>query len=133
MIGSRLALGEFVGFLGDDDEYLSHHVDTHVKAMRDAEATFSVSKVEFRVDGRSQQIIGDDSYDLAHLDSTGVMCWIGALREATWNANGVDAGDWQLVRDWRAAGLRGTFVDQVTGIHHDGWAEGKSGRPDRVK
>lgn len=129
MIGSYLALGEFVGFCGDDDELLPHHVRTHVDAMRAAEATWSVSKVDFRVAGEPWCVIGDDTYQLGHLDSTGIMCHAGALSVARWNPNGQDATDWQMVNDWRAAGLRGIFVDQVTGIHHDGWAAGRSGKP----
>jgi hypothetical protein len=131
MLGSRLALGEFVGFLGDDDELLPHHARAHIEAMRAADAVWSVSKVDFRVGGNPYLVIGDDTYELGHLDTTGVMCWQGALQVATWNPNGENASDWQMVRDWRQAGLRGVFVDRVTGIHHDGWAAGKSGRPDR--
>lgn len=131
MIGSYLALGEFVGFLGDDDELLPHHATAHVEAMRAAEAMWSVSKVEFRVAGQPAMIVGDSTFELGHLDADGVMCWRGALTHARWNANGENASDWQMVRDWRNAGLVGTFVDDVTAVHHDGWLAGQSGRPDR--
>lgn len=130
MLGSRLALGEFISFLGDDDELLPHHVTAHVEAMRAAEAMWSVSKVEFRADGQFWNIIGDSSYALGNLDATGIMCWKGALTVATWDpAAGTPAVDWKLVDDWRKAGLPGVFVDQVTGIHHDGWLVGKTGLP----
>lgn len=130
MIGSRLAMGEFVGFLGDDDELLPHHVMRHVEAMRKYEAMFSISKVQFRVGGVDQFVIGDPGMNLGGLDSTGIMCHVDALRHGIWDANGVNAGDWQMVRAWIDAGLRGTFVDEITGVHNDGWAAGKSGRPD---
>lgn len=133
MIGSRLAMGEFVGFLGDDDELLPHHVATHVAAMRKHEAMFSISKVQFRVGGVDQFVIGDPTMNLGGLDSTGIMCYVDALRHGIWDANGVNAGDWQMVRAWIDAGLRGTFIDEITGIHNDGWAAGKSGRPDIPK
>jgi len=129
MIGSYLALGEFVGFCGDDDELLPHHVRTHVDAMRAAEALWSVSQVDFRIGGEPWCVIGDDTYQLGHLDSTGIMCHADALSVARWNPNGQDATDWQMVNDWRTAGLRGVFIPEVTGIHHDGWAAGKSGKP----
>lgn len=122
MVGSYLALGEFVGFCGDDDELLPGHVAAHVEAMRGHEALWSVSKVDFRVGGQPWMVIGDDTYELGHLDATGVMCHKDALSVARWNPNGQDATDWQMVNDWRRAGLRGVFVDQITGIHHDGWA-----------
>lgn len=132
MIGSRLALGEFVGFLGDDDELLPHHVRAHVEAMRAAEAMFSISKTRFLVGGQDYAVIGQPEWSaIGSLDSTGIMCHKDALRHGIWDANGCNAGDWQMVQAWRAAGLRGVFVDDITGIHHDGWAAGKSGRPDK--
>jgi hypothetical protein len=130
MIGSRLALGEFVSFLGDDDELLPHHVSAHVAAMREAEAMWSLSKVEFRAGGEFYNVIGDESFIEGHLDATGIMCWKGALATATWDpAAGIAAVDWKLVQDWRNAGLRGAFIDDVTGIHHDGWLSGFTGKP----
>lgn len=130
-IGTLMALGEFIGFVGDDDELLPEHISLHVKAMRDNEAMFSVSQIEFKADGVTHLVIGDDSFAHGHLDATGVMCHVSALAVASWSANGENAADWRLVRDWRAAGLRGAFVPTVTGIHNDGWLTGKTGRPDR--
>jgi len=129
MIGSRLALGEFMGWLGDDDELHPWHVERHVAAMRATDSMWSLSQVDFWVGGQPWQTIGDDTYELGHLDATGVMCHRDALTFATWDANGENAADWRLVRDWRAHGMRGTFINSVTAIHHDGWAAGKSGRP----
>ena len=131
MIGSRLALGQFVAFLGDDDELLPHHVRRHVKAMRDAEAMFSVSQVDFRVGGEPYCVIGSPDWrTLGSVDSTGIMCSADALQYGIWDANGVNAGDWQMVNAWLDAGLRGIFIEEITGVHHDGWAAGKSGRPE---
>lgn len=129
MVGSYLALGEFVGFCGDDDELLPHHITAHVEAMRTAGAMWSVSQVQFKIGGEPVMLIGDATYELGHLDAIGIMCWRGALAVARWNPNGQDATDWQMVNDWRTAGLRGVFVEQATAIHHDGWAAGRSGRP----
>lgn len=132
-VGTLMALGEFVGFVGDDDELLPEHVSLHVAAMREAEAMFSISQVEFRAGGTTHMVIGDNTFAHGHLDATGIMCHISALKVATWSANGENAADWRLVRDWCAAGLRGTHVPQVTGIHNDGWLIGATGRPDRPK
>lgn len=130
MIGSRLALGEFIGFLGDDDELLPQHVSTHIKAMRDHQAMWSLSKVDFQAHGQHWNVIGDESYAPGHLDATGIMCWKGALMTATWDPTaGIAAVDWKLIDDWRQAGLPGIFVDQITGIHHDGWLTGQTGLP----
>lgn len=130
-IGTMLGQGEFFAFLGDDDELLPTHVRLHVMVMTDEQAHWSVSKIDFHVGGAPWTTIGDPSFELGHLDATGIMCHRDALTVANWSANGENAADYRLVRDWRAAGLHGTFINEVTGIHHDGWAAGKSGRPDR--
>jgi hypothetical protein len=130
-VGSLLAMGEFIGFCGDDDELLPDHVARHVEAMRRDEAMFSVSPIQFRAHGVDQFVIGD-AFAHGHLDATGVMCHRDALGFASWTANGENAADWRLVRDWVAAGLRGTLIGgEPTGVHNDGWVIGKTGRPDR--
>ena len=130
-VGSLLALGEFVGFCGDDDELLPDHAERHIAAMRDNEALFSVSQIEFRADNVTQFNVGD-AFEHGHLDATGIMCHKDALRVANWTANGENAADWRLVRDWVNAGLVGTILPAPhTGIHHDGWLVGRTGRPDR--
>lgn len=131
-IGSLLALGEFVGFLGDDDEYLPDHVSRHVEHLERTGADFSISQVEFRVDNVPQFIVGDDTFALGHLDATGIFCRSSALGVANWSANGENAADHRLVQDWLRGGLKGVLVPGgPTAIHHDGWAAGKTGRPDR--
>lgn len=118
-IGSLLAQGELVGFLGDDDELLPDHVTRHAAALADAD--FSVSPIEFRVGGEHRRVIGD-AFAHGHLDATGIMCRREALRAANWTATGEDAADWRLVHDWMRAGLRGALLGgEPTGIHHDGW------------
>jgi hypothetical protein len=120
-IGSLLAHGDYVGFLGDDDEYLPHHVETHVSTMEHTGADFTVSATRFFVRGEPKQVIGGDLFKHGHLDATGIMCRREALRTANWLANGEDAADWRLVRDWLAGGLKGALIPEVTGNHHDGW------------
>lgn len=130
-VGSLLAMGDFVGFCGDDDEYLPDHVERHVQAMIETESHFSVSQVEFRANGVPQFNVGD-AFEHGHLDATGVMCHKDALRVANWTANGENAADWRLVRDWVKAGLKGTILPGPhTAIHNDGWLVGATGRPDR--
>lgn len=133
-IGCRLALGEFVGFCGDDDELLPDHITRHIAAMREHEAMFSISAVEFRVDGQHRMVVGP-SFGHGNLDAIGIMCHVDALKVSCWPVTTdehANAGDYRLVRDWQAAGLRGVLVPGgPTAVHHDGWLAGKSGRPDR--
>lgn len=130
-VGSLLALGDFVGFCGDDDELLPEHSRRHVDALIESESHFSVSQIEFRAGGVTQFNVGD-AFEHGRLDATGIFCHKDALQVANWTANGENAADWRLVRDWVQAGLRGTILPSPhTGIHHDGWLVGKTGRPDR--
>lgn len=131
-IGSVLAMGEVVGFLGDDDEYMPHHVERHLQTMAETGADFTISEVQFQVDGVPKFVVGDDSFQLGHLDSDGIMCKVHCLKSANWSISDVDgnAADYRLVRDWLSAGLKGALVPGgPTAIHHDGWLAGKSGRP----
>jgi hypothetical protein len=133
-VASLMALGDWVGFLGDDDELLPDHARRHIAAMEAEGSDFSVSVVEFRAHGQHNCFIGDASFAHSHLDATGVMCRASALAVANWEPNGEVAADWRIVRDWQAAGLRGSFLGGThTGIHHDGWVIGKTGRPDRPR
>lgn len=135
-VGSLMALGDYVGFLGDDDEYLPGHIERHLATMEETGADFTISQVEFRVNNVPQFIVGDDTFQLGHLDSDGIMCRVECLKVANWSASPQDSAacDWRLVRDWLAGGLKGAIVPGgPTAIHHDGWAAGSTGRPDRMK
>jgi hypothetical protein len=118
-VGSLMALGEYVGFVGDDDELLPDHADRHVAALQDHD--FSISPIQFRVAGEDCMVIGD-ALEHGRLDATGIMCRREALRVANWTATGEDAADWRLVHDWIRAGLKGVLLHgEPTGIHNDGW------------
>lgn len=135
-VGSLMAMGEYVGFLGDDDEYLPDHVTRHLETMEETGADFTISQVEFRVNNVPQFIVGDDTFQLGHLDSDGIMCRVECLKVANWSASPQDSAacDWRLVQDWLKAGLKGVIVPGgPTAIHHDGWAAGSTGRPDRPR
>lgn len=134
-IGSLLALGEYVGFLGDDDEYFPDHVTRHLEHLSQPDVDFTLSQFEFRAGGVLQFLVGNDSFAHGHLDSDGLMCKAETLKLASWSVTDgpyAMACDYRLVRDWQLAGARGRFIgDGPTGIHHDGWVVGKTGRPNR--
>lgn len=124
--GSLMAHGDFVGFLGDDDEYLEEHVLLGVTTMETEQTDFTVSQVAFYGHGTYAITIGDGSFALGHLDATGLMCRRENLRVSNWEIAPLsephaNAGDWRMVRDWVAAGLKGSFVPATTAKHHDGW------------
>lgn len=131
--GCFLAHGEYVGFLGDDDEYLPNHVSLSVQTMQLEHTDFCLSSVAFYGNGAFAFTIGDASWAVGHLDATGLVCRREALRVANWDIaqpgeEHANAGDWRMVRDWVNGGLRGSFTGQTTSNHHDGWLTGMSGK-----
>lgn len=123
-IGTNLAFGDYVGFLGDDDEFLPEHVEKHIAAMEREKVDYSISKVAFFVDGEYVFDVGTGRIKVTHLDSDGIMGRIGNLKKANWLANGNISGDFELVLNWHKAGLKGVFVPEVTANHYDGWLKG---------
>jgi glycosyltransferase involved in cell wall biosynthesis len=124
-VGSLLAMGDYVGFLGDDDELLPDHVERHVAGLEASGSDFTIGPVRFVVRGQDVGVIGDATFAHGHLDSDGIMCRVGSLLVATWRPADNNAADAQLVLDWLGAGLRGHFIGgQPTAVHHDGWAAG---------
>jgi hypothetical protein len=124
--GSFMAHGDYVGFLGDDDEYLKDHVELAVSTMERDETDFTISQVAFYGHGTYAITVGDPSFAHGHLDANGIMCRRQNLRISNWetaslNEQHPNAGDWRMVRDWVVAGLSGSFIPQVTAKHHDGW------------
>ena len=128
-IGTQFARGEFITFLGDDDEMLPHHCERHVEAMQETGADYSLSKVDFYVDGEYAMTIGDGRVAITHLDSDCIACRRETLRVANWQANGGNSPDFEMVLRWHNAGLKGCFVDEVTCRHNDGWLSTPEMRP----
>lgn len=129
-IGTQFAKGEYIMFLGDDDEFLPHHVERHVEAMTESGADYSLSQADFYVDGEYVLTVGDGTARATYLDSDCIACRRDTLRTANWNANGGGMPDFELVFRWHQAKLKGVFVDEVTVKHHDGWL---ATRPDVIE
>jgi glycosyltransferase involved in cell wall biosynthesis len=120
-IGTQFTRGEYVMFLGDDDEYLPHHIERHVEAMVETGADYSLSKADFYVGGDYVLTVGDGTARASYLDSDCIACRRDTLKVANWTANGGSMPDFELVWRWHQAKLKGAFVDEVTVKHHDGW------------
>lgn len=128
--GTHMAQGEYLGFIGDDDEYRPWHVERHLEALTATGADYSLSKIDFHVGGEYVFTVGDGRLAITHLDANSIMARRSAFLKGNWVASGSLAPDFDLVYRWHRMGLRGAFVDEVTGTHHDGWL---SDRPDIVE
>lgn len=134
--GSLMAMGDYVGFLADDDELLPHHVQRHLDTLERTGADASVSQVLFKAHGVDQFIVGSPDFAHGHIDTTGIFARIHCLAVANWSTTSqeyAEAGDYRLVRDWINGGLSVAHIPEVTCVHHDGWVIGQTGRPDRPR
>lgn len=120
-VGTHLARGDYIAFLGDDDEYLPNHLAAHIDALESTTADFSISVVQFYLRGEHKFDVGDGQLAKGHLDSDNIVARRHCFQRNNWNANGSIEPDFDLVWGWYQAGLKGTFVDEVTARHHDGW------------
>lgn len=120
-LGTHLAEGEIIAFIGDDDEYLPQHIERHVEALSETGADYSLSKGDFYVAGEYVFTVGDGTARITHLDSDAIVARKDSFRVANWRQDGSNAPDYDLVLRWHNAGLKGAFVDEVTYKHHDGW------------
>lgn len=129
-MGTQIAKGDYIGFLGDDDEYLPEHVEKHVKALQQPGVDFTTSIVEFRVKGERVMDIGDGRIKTTHVDSDAIMARKECFLKANWQTTDSGAPDYELVLAWHNKGCIGGFIPEVTAIHHDGWL---ARRPDIIR
>jgi hypothetical protein len=123
---SELAAGAYTAWLCDDDEFLPHHLETHLSAG----APFSVSRVMLCLGGVEVRAVGGPAFSLGDMDCTGIVNQRSLLLDGNWRDTGEWNSDWDLVDQWRRAGHAGIFVPTVTGRHHDGGMARASGLPD---
>lgn len=129
-MGTQIAQGDYIGFLGDDDEYLPEHVEKHVKALQQPGIDYSISIADFRVGGEHVMYVGDGRIKSTHLDSDNIFARKECFLKANWQTTDSGAPDYELVLAWHMKGCVGGFVPETTVIHHDGWL---ARRPDIVR
>jgi glycosyltransferase involved in cell wall biosynthesis len=126
MVGTRLAMGRYIAYCGDDDELLPNHLELLVQAIESRRAEgpdapwFATAKTDFKVRGSSIDVIGDGSLQRGHLDTIGILHEGECLHYGNWDQTG-ECSDFELVDRWRRAGLNHVYVPVITSVHHDGW------------
>jgi len=117
LLGIEQARGEWIGWLDDDDAWRPHHVATLLSACQRAKADFGHARMLIGAHHRHAQAYRDDPDECAGGDGTVLSSMIfsraSAFQVATWGTGSLYP-DGDLVRAWRAAGLKEVSVPVVT-------------------
>lgn len=115
--GIELALGEFIAYLDDDDDWEPNHLEVLVSALTNyPEAGFAYTRA--LVDTSTGQVrIGDGLPAHGCVQSSMLMHRRSVLDVAHWSAAD-PAEDWRLISNWLRAGISYESVGEVTVLHH---------------
>lgn len=121
--------GEYVAILNDDDEWLPHHLETHLRVLEETGADFSWSQVEFFCQGKPEFTVGNPSFQLGGLDASGVVVRSRLMLEVDVPNTPEHAGEFRWLEACVARGARGAHIPELTARHHDGWVARLRGLP----
>lgn len=127
-VGLRLARGQWVTHLDDDDEYLPVHIGGLLRLARDHRVEWAHGKVDFQIEpGVSMTLVGNSTPTLGAISRIGSL-YHGLLKDFRYNPRCwryFYPADWDLWERFLEMGVTHAHLDIVTGVHH--------GAPSRVQ
>lgn len=111
--GTRLATGELIAYLDDDNAWRTGHLRLLEAAIREQDASFACSRAACSNGNGCRWEIGCAPPVFGQVDTSLIVHRAGLLETAAWEPSGTPA-DWHLVSRWLAAGARWAFVPQIT-------------------
>lgn len=112
--GTRLATGDLIAYLDDDNAWRPGHLSLLAAAITDRDVSFAYSMALCRNGkiGRTW-VIGCARPVFGQVDTSLIVHRAGLLETATWQPSGRPA-DWDLVDRWLAAGATWAHVPEIT-------------------
>ena len=120
LAGSLLAKGEYIGYLDDDDEFLSEHVEKLMKLLLDSGKDVAVSRFKFCGSYRRDLVVGNGTVKPGDIGTPLVLHKASCLLAANWTPNGGNCEDYELFKRWEQAGKTFVFLPEITvHVHKD--------------
>jgi Glycosyl transferase family 2 len=113
LTGTRLATGDVIAYLDDDNSWRPRHLEVLVDALYSRDVAFTYSQALCRNEGGATWIVGCNRPVFAQIDTSLIVHRACLLNVATWEPSGQPA-DWHLVERWLAAGATWAHVPEIT-------------------
>ena len=113
LAGTRLATGELIAYLDDDNSWRPDHLRLLAGAIGRDDTSFAYSRAACSNGNGCRWEIGCAPPVFGQIDTSLIMHRAGLLETASWEPSGRPA-DWHLVDRWLAAGARWAFVPRIT-------------------
>lgn len=113
LAGTRLATGDLIAYLDDDNSWRSDHLELLAGAIQHENASFAYGRASCSNGNGRRWEIGCAPPVFGQIDTSMIVHNAGLLETAGWEPSGIPA-DWHLVSRWLAAGARWAHVPRVT-------------------
>lgn len=118
--GTRIAAGDLIAYLDDDNAWRRRHLDLLAAALEDSGADFAYSQALCRNVSGHTWVVGASCPAFAQIDTSLILHRAALLGVATWQPSARPA-DWDLVNRWLAAGATWAHVPEITLDYYAGW------------
>lgn len=111
--GTRLATGDLIAYLDDDNSWRPGHLERLAAAIDREDVSFAYSRAQCSNGNGCRWQIGCAPPVFGQVDTSLIVHRAGLLETAAWEPSGLPA-DWHLVNRWLAAGARWAHVPEIT-------------------
>jgi glycosyltransferase involved in cell wall biosynthesis len=113
LAGTRLATGDLIAYLDDDNAWRPDHLRLLEDAITSRDVSFAYSRAQCQNGAGARWEVGCFRPVFGQVDTSLIVHRAGLLAVADWQPSGRPA-DWDLVDRWLAAGATWAHVPQIT-------------------
>lgn len=113
LAGVRMATGDLIAYLDDDNAWRPQHLRLLEQAIREQDVSFAYSRAQCSNGNGCRWQVGCAPPVFGQIDTSLIVHKRGLLETANWEPSGRPA-DWHLADRWLQAGARWAFVPEIT-------------------